>query len=165
MRSRGRGEQARAKDEVADVLDCKAGVRDRLEGVTACVAATTEIRPDDVERALGGGEAPILGAHMLVEAQFAARPQDAVQLGEHRALVGDRTEHQRRDRHVERGVLEWELVCDGVDHARRRDCVGRRRGCAGAQVGLGLDGDDLANAFGVVGEVGAGPSTDFNDCR
>jgi len=57
------------------------------------------------------------------------------------------------------------LVCDGVDHAYRRGCFGRGRGrgCAGAQVGLGLDGDDLANAFGVVGEVGAGAGTDFND--
>jgi hypothetical protein len=55
------------------------------------------------------------------------------------------------------------FVRDRVDHAYRRDGFGGGSLGAGAQVGLGLHGDDLTNAFGVVGEVGAGASPDFND--
>lgn len=94
--------------------------------------------------------APAVSAHVLVEVQFAPRPQDAVQVGERRRLVGDRTEYERRDRHVERGVLKWELVSYGVDNTYRRDCAGRRRGRAGADTAR-LDSDDPAHALRVVG--------------
>ena len=60
MRRCRRGKQARAKDETTNVLDRKARFRNRVESVTACMTATPEIGPHDVERALGGGKAPIL---------------------------------------------------------------------------------------------------------
>jgi len=52
VRGCGRGEQARAEDEAADVLHRKTGTCDCLEGIAACVAATADTRPQNVERAL-----------------------------------------------------------------------------------------------------------------
>jgi len=92
-----------------------------------CVTAASEIRPHDVERVLGGREASVLGAYVLVEAELAAGSQDAVEFGERCELVGDGAQHQRRDSDSKRGVLEWELVGDGVDHAYRRALRTRRR--------------------------------------
>ncbi len=87
-------ERRRREIEAATGIDREAGGRDRRGGVAIRVTAAADDRPDRVEQSLHPREALALGDHMLVEAQFSVRPQDAANLGQRRRLVGDRAENE-----------------------------------------------------------------------
>ena len=74
------------------------------------VAAAGHAGPEQVGDLLEAGEARVLGAHMLVEAQFAVRAQHAPQLTERGGLIGDRAEDEGDDRGVDRGLLERQTL-------------------------------------------------------
>ncbi len=79
----------------------------RLEGCPKVVvqsAAAEGPRPCRGEARLRRGDAGVVGARMLQEAQGAARPEDAAAFPQCRRHVVHRAEHERPDHGVERGV-------------------------------------------------------------
>ena len=104
---------------------------------------------------------PLRGTdHVLVEAQLSARAHDPVELGERRGLGGDRAEHQHRHGGVEVAVLEGQAISNRVDHPDRPPGFARRLGRLRAQMRLGLNGHQLRDRVGVVGEVGPASGSD-----
>ena len=92
---------------------------------------------------------------MLVEAQLAAGAQHAVQLRQRGRLVGHRAEHQARDRDVDRLVLRRKAIGGGVHDGHGDVCRSGGLDRLAAQIGLRLDGDDLADVRRVQAEVRA----------
>src|SRR4029453_17456398 len=103
-----------------------------------------------------------LGADVLVEAQLAAGPDDAPQLGERSGLVEDRAEHERGDASVETGVPDRETLGGAVDNGDLDRHLGRRLASTVAQKPLGLDRDDLAHRLRIEREVEAVAGADLD---
>ena len=109
--------------------------------------------PEPVQASLHAGGCAVARDDMLVEAQLAPGPDDAPQLVEGGGLVRDGAEHERCHAGVERVVVGRERVGYAGDDGHRRGRLGGRLLGAIAEVGLGLEGDDLGDRRGVVAEV------------
>jgi hypothetical protein len=100
---------------------------------------------------------------VLVEAQLAAGPDHPEQVAQHRALLRDRAQDERRYGCVEGSVLEWEHTAQAVhDRHGHRSCSSRLLGPL-AQVRLRLDRHQLGHAEGVVPEVDPVPGPELDD--
>jgi len=98
---------------------------------------------------------------MLEEEELAARPQHAPQLGERLRLIVDAAENERRDRRVERAVVERQLL-GGRPHERRLRRVLLRLPLEPLQHRLFRLGDrERLDGDPVVLEVRAGATTDL----
>ena len=104
-----------------------------------------------------------MGDDVLVEAQLAPGPDDAPQLVERGGLVRDGAEHERCHPGVEPVVVSRERVGDAGDDGHPHGRLGRRLLGAIAEVGLGLEGDDLGDRRGVVAEVQTVAGADLDD--
>ena len=149
--------------EPPDPLDRPAAGGDRRLGVARAVAAAGQPWPDApvVEPALHR-PAAAGGDHVLVEAQLPVGSDDAPQLGQRGRLIGDAAQHERGDRGVERCGLGREGVGEAGDHGHVDRRGARRLLRPLAQVGLGLDGDDLGDGRRVVAEVQAVARSDLD---
>jgi hypothetical protein len=67
-----------------------------------------------------------VGSYVFVEAKLPARSDHAVQISQHRVLVGDRAEHERGHARVEGRILKGERATQAV-HDRDRDGPRRAR--------------------------------------
>ena len=103
----------------------------------------------------------VVGDDVLIEAQLAARSDDAVELGQSAILVGDRAEHEARNRGVDALGVERQFVGDAREDPdrHRRDCGCFRRGRP--QGRLRLDRDHVNDRGRVVGEVEALPGAEL----
>jgi hypothetical protein len=104
---------------------------------------------------------------MLVEAQLAARAQDAAQLSKRTRLVGDSAEHQRGYGGVEARVGKRQPIGDRVDHGHRYRCACCGTACPLAQVVFGLDRHDFAHGGRLVREVQpvSGPELEYSSAH
>ena len=115
-------------------------------GVAREVAAARDVRP---QRGVGELLYPRLAlpvrAHVLVEAQLPSGPEHPAELGERELLVGDGAQHERGHRDVELAVPAGQAPGVAVEHRHLhgRHCAASRWR-RGAQMRLGLDGEDLA---------------------
>ena len=104
-----------------------------------------------------------MGDYVLVEAQLAIRPNDAVKLRERRLLVGHGAEHQRSDPGIKRSCLAGKSITHSIDYGYRDR---RARGCllrTFAQIPLGLHSDYLVAGCWVMREVRPGAGAYLND--
>ncbi len=100
---------------------------------------------------------------VLVEAQLAARADQAEELGECGALVGHAAENERGHAGVERCVARGEPIRDAVDHLDRYRRAGGRFTGSLAQVGLRLDRENVADLWWIRLEVQAVSGADLDD--
>ncbi len=125
-------------------------------GVSGRVAAAEGSRPErTVNHTLTERDAGPAREHVLIEAELTAGTHYAAQLGQRLCLVGDRAQHEAGDSGVEGPIACGEPGVGAVDDGdpdRRLRSLGP--GLL-AQVGLRLDGDDLAHTLRVVDEVRA----------
>ena len=94
VRCRRQRERERPKHERFAVLFDEAGALDRTQGLTAGVAAASDVWPEQVECLLCACEQRPFGADVLVETQLAAGTDDATKFGECACLVDDRAEDE-----------------------------------------------------------------------
>jgi hypothetical protein len=92
---------------------------------------------------------------VLVEAKLAAGAQHPAGLVQRGRLVGHRAQDQGGDDGVDRLVLHWRVLGEGADDLDGHRSLRGRALRVGAQMALGLDGDDLLNGRGIQREVGA----------
>jgi hypothetical protein len=127
------------------------------------MAPAVQPGPEAVGSALVAGQAGVVGEHMLVEAQLAARSDHAMQLGQRGCLVGDRAQHQGGHAGVHGAARERDRFCGAVDDGHRYGSLAGRLDRQAPQVGLGFDGDDLGDGVWVVGEVEPAAGADLDD--
>jgi hypothetical protein len=111
---------------------------------------------------LVASEARSARAHVLVEAQLAARPQDAAELLERGALIGNRAQHAGDDDRVDRAVLGGKRVGRAGNDPNVERQPPRGLLCGLTQVGLRLDREQLRDRRRDVLEVDSvsGPHLD-----
>ena len=150
--------------EVLDVVDLETGGLDGRPGVTVGVAAPDEGRPHGgVEHALHSRQPRRVRPDMLEEPQLSAGAEYAADLRQRRRHIGHGAEHEGGDRGVEGGVAGGQAVGDPVDD------LDRDRGAPGgglrqlAEVGFGLDREDVGDPTRVAGEVEAVARADLYD--
>jgi hypothetical protein len=126
------------------------------------VASAHQLRPDEIGGHLVAGEHGVTTAHVLIEAQLAARPQDPAEFSERRLDVTHRAQEPGDHDRIELAVGGWQFPGRAVDHPNRNR--GRRHGLAGAvtEVWLRLDGHHFPYGPGVVREVQAVARTDLD---
>jgi hypothetical protein len=99
---------------------------------------------------------------VLVEAQLAARADHARQLAQRARRIGHAAQHPGHYATVHRRVVGGQPVGEAVDDAHRD----RGAACSvlrhRAQMGLGLDGEQLGDGGGVVGEAHAAAGADLD---
>jgi hypothetical protein len=145
--------------EAFECLDLKPRAFDRGGRVACEVTAAHEARPEGRVRESLKARLPCrLGDHVLIEAQLATGTNHAIQLRQRSLLVGHGAEHERNNPSIERFCLTGETIGSTTRH---RDSDGRSYcGVLGAlaQIGLGLDRDDLTDRGRIVLEVRAAAS-------
>jgi len=161
-RGDGKQDRGRREPEAAARLDGE-DPADRRPGLAVYMAAAHQVRPEQVRGLLEPGEHGIPAAHVLIEAQLAARPQDPAELGERGGNVGHRAQQAGDDDRVEFAVSRWQFGRGPVGHPDRHRGGGGRLDGPAAQVRLGLDGHDLAHRGGIVREVQAVARADLHD--
>ncbi len=123
---------------------------DRGGRVAGRHAAAEEARPEQrVDRALEPVERCVLGANVLVEAQFTAWSDDAAQLGQRRAGVGDAAENPDGYGGVEGSIGGREgfgSPIDDIDGDRR---LTRPLGRDRSRRRIWLDGQDAVDLWWV----------------
>ena len=104
---------------------------------------------------------------MLVEAQLTTGTDHTVELRKRRPLVGHGAEHERNNPGVERFRLTRKAIGATMRHRDRDGCL--RRGALGtlAQIGLGLDGNDLVDRGWVMRKFAPlpAPTSTTRPCR
>jgi hypothetical protein len=100
---------------------------------------------------------------MFPEAELAAGPEHAPDLGERPRRVGDAAEHERDDRRVEHAVREGQAGCVPRDDGHREGRRTRRALRQFAQVRIRLDGDERGHLRRVVAEARPGAGADLDD--
>jgi len=95
---------------------------DRRDAVAVAVAAVAEEAPGLFQPVLPARQ-PLLAAHVLDEEQLTTGLEDPCGLGERRARVGHRAEHQREHRGIEAVVVERQAFGAGFVEEAERDCV------------------------------------------
>src|SRR5690242_5158965 len=98
-RDRGEGRGWREAEPAAP-LEGERAADSRLR-TALDVAAAHQARPDEVGGPLVAGEDSVTAAHVLVEAQLAAGPQDAAEFGQRRRDIGYRAQQPGDDDRVE----------------------------------------------------------------
>jgi hypothetical protein len=95
----------------------------------------------------------MLRRDMLIEAKFAAGPDNAVKFRDGHVQVIHRAEHQRCDCSVHAGIAKRQVFGDRITYRyRNRGILGRMLGKS-AQILLRLEGADSRHRAGVVAEV------------
>lgn len=149
-----------------DCLDGEASAFDSRGRIAGRVAAAGQPGPQPavVQRLEKQPFGLAIRDHVLVETKLAARPHDAMKLGERAVLIGNRAENQARNGGIDAGVLEWQLVGGAGQYANwhRRGAGGRDR--SGSERRLRLDGNDLRDLARIVREVEAVPGAELEDC-
>jgi hypothetical protein len=133
-------------------------------GVPGRLAAAQRPGPEEpIGGALEGPEESARRAHMLVEAELAARPQHTAKLAERGAGLGNAAQDPDQHRRVERRVLGRKRRRVAVHHLDRNRGVARPPGCDLPRDGIGLDGQHTLDAGSIQLEPVAVAAAELED--
>ena len=133
-----------------------------MDAEGGAVAVTADHEPvDPVHAVLRTRLASVAGAHVLDEQKLAAGPQHPAQLPQRPRLVVHPAQHQRRDRHVEGGVLERQVLRWCAQHRCTRRLLTDLALQAAQHRGLGLGQGQRLDGRAVEAQVRPRPGADL----